>query len=1089
MINPFLFRPTQRLPSHLQKVTWYYRRDASQGDRSAMLRPNLASTIAAALSSRVVFTGLCMATAVLIWPSDRLADLFPPQSPRHTLAEILGRARFSEGRLTGENRYSPPLSADLRIEPTRELLAASRRISEGVERDASPTSLADAAFLQLANGWENEAITSLQRALSQESDDPKLWSDLAAAYLQRGLRHQKPVDLVEALESAARAVQLKPSLIEARFNLAIALERLHLSSEAIVAWREFLILDSWSGWADEAREHLRLLEADHLSPRKSLEIGVQRGNYNTISSIARRFPQAARVYAQDILLPRWGAHYVRHEFTEAALALASAHVIGNALGHMGGDRTILDAVVAVEKRRNSKGAISLLAQGYELYGLGADYYEHDRLSEAAGAFSEAADLLNGEAIGYWAEFWSAVLAFYDGRREYALGAIARLGERPELATYSALRGRVLWAKGLMYLIRSDLAISLPLYQSSLMEFQRLGEEENLGTVEWLVSENFRFLGELDTAWEHRWKALEILSRTPDSPWRHNLLLTSTQVLLQERRLLAALYFQNEEMASAKRWNNSLTLAQAHLVRARIHRGLNSFDQARADLRAAIEYINKIPRGGLRDRVQADVAVAEAEILTIEGARIMRPLLAAARSYYEETGRRSQAASAYLLQARSNLIEGDLEAAEGDLLAAIALQEKTGDGLRGASQVHSFREQWQLLFDDLLRIQVVHQERADLAFASAERSKRGNLATRSSVHSLSLEQAQAMLPADHALIEYALLPDRLLVWAIWSEGWIFVQTQLRSEDLEALVDSVVLEVRHGNRINYQSASRKAFRLLLRPAIDRIPANARLVIIPDKTLSKLPYGALVDDRSGKILLEQRIISVAPSASSFLDSVKFSRHEQRDWRLLAIGNPSIDPTLFPDLKPLPGAEAEVAEIARLYRKSRVITGKDATLNVLLRELPQANLLHFAGHSLQDPRRPEQSLLVLASHPDDSELPMFSSREIQALDLGHLRLVVLSACATAPGSRYRSNGVSGAAQAFLDGGVRAVLASLWKVDDVISRKVLTEFHRRINRGEDGASALRAAQLEVITEKRGASVDWAAFQLAGFVPPTPEED
>ncbi len=1061
-----------------------------------MLRTNPARIKPAA--PYLLFAGLACAVVGAALYGDWLPPLITPRSPRAALARALGSARFSEGRLTGCGAYASPPSTRPEIPPTSELLEVSRRISQRVEREPSSQALADAAFLQLANGWSDAAITTLRRAQSQKPNDAGLKNDLAAALIQKGLSQQDPLALVDALESAAQALQIEPNLAEARFNLAVALERLHLVSEAIVAWRRFLEVDFESLWADEARQHLQLLEsaARREPEREALDRAARAADLVAVRAIAQRSHQDARVYAQEVLLPLWGESRGRGDVTSASRALAAARAIGEVLEGLGGDRTVADAVAAVAERASDARESARLARGYELYGHGADHYEHDRLTEAAVAFMQATELLDGEAIGLWSEFWSAVLAFYDGRREHAFAALASLSEKPELLRYPALRGRVLWAEGLMHLIGSDLATSLPLYQASLAEFERLEEAENRGTVDWLISENFRLLGEPQAAWNHRWQALAILRRTPNSPWRHNLLLTSTQALVQEGRLLSALHFQNEELAGAERRGNSLALAQAFLVRSRIHHQLERDGQAKSDIERALFHLDKVPAGGLQDRVRADAAFAEAEILSTERPTTSLSLLSPALTYYLETGRLSYAASVHLLRARVNLALGNVSAAEDDLLTATQLQEQAGDRLRDF-QATAFREQWQSLFDELVNLQVLHQERPDLGFVSADRAKTGKSVSNSiNNQALSLDRARSLLPADHALIEYTVLADHLLLWAVWRENWIFVQRRVSEGDLERLVERVLLEIRHGNSSSFRPSAEEAFDFLIRPVLDRLPVDARLVIIPDKFLSQVPFAALVERNSGDTLLKQRIVSVAPSVSAFLDTVERGSERQRDrrqWRLLAIGNPTVDRSLFPELKPLPQAEQEVVDVARLYPFSEVMTGVEATREHLTQALPSADVLHFAGHALRDAKRPELSQLVLAPSTGGSQLPVLSARDLQGLSLRHLQLVVLSACSTAPGSRRRSEGVSGVAQAFLDGGARAVLATLWKVDDGVARRVLTGFHRRIARGEEGANALRAAQLQYLAEERAgersASPDWAAFQLAGFVPPQREED
>jgi hypothetical protein len=85
-------------------------------------------------------------------------------------------------------------------------------------------------------------------------------SDLAAAYLVRARDKSQSEDLSKALAAANRALTADRSLREIWFNRAKALEWLSMPREAREAWQSYLTIDDRSGWADEARAHLRSLE-------------------------------------------------------------------------------------------------------------------------------------------------------------------------------------------------------------------------------------------------------------------------------------------------------------------------------------------------------------------------------------------------------------------------------------------------------------------------------------------------------------------------------------------------------------------------------------------------------------------------------------------------------------------------------------------------------------------------------------------------------------------------------------------------------------------------------------------------------------
>jgi CHAT domain-containing protein len=95
---------------------------------------------------------------------------------------------------------------------------------------------------------------------------------------------------------------------------------------------------------------------------------------------------------------------------------------------------------------------------------------------------------------------------------------------------------------------------------------------------------------------------------------------------------------------------------------------------------------------------------------------------------------------------------------------------------------------------------------------------------------------------------------------------------------------------------------------------------------------------------------------------------------------------------------------------------------------------------------------------------------------------LVVLSACQTAVGKDYRNEGMLTLAGAFLKAGARAVISSLWKVDDEATAALMAAFYEEmfIN-GLPPAAALRAAQLRISRQPRWRSpYFWAGFTLQG---------
>ena len=184
-----------------------------------------------------------------------------PKDPlRAQLAEAVGARRFFDGRLTGGFRFGE------RIAPMRGpggvasadwgVLAAAAKVRGAIPSPNEPGEMSTLASAHLVLGEFDEAVRLFERATQigkvDASGEARLRSDLSAAYLSRGAATDRADDFPKALEQASRAVELDGSLVEARFNKAVALEALFLPKQAVRAWDEFLARETDPEWRAEA---------------------------------------------------------------------------------------------------------------------------------------------------------------------------------------------------------------------------------------------------------------------------------------------------------------------------------------------------------------------------------------------------------------------------------------------------------------------------------------------------------------------------------------------------------------------------------------------------------------------------------------------------------------------------------------------------------------------------------------------------------------------------------------------------------------------------------------------------------------------
>ena len=154
----------------------------------------------------------------------------------------------------------------------------------------------------------------------------------------------------------------------------------------------------------------------------------------------------------------------------------------------------------------------------------------------------------------------------------------------------------------------------------------------------------------------------------------------------------------------------------------------------------------------------------------------------------------------------------------------------------------------------------------------------------------------------------------------------------------------------------------------------------------------------------------------------------------------------------------------------------GSDATPRGFMAAMPASySMIHFATHAEANPQSPLDSAVILS---DDGQAFKLYARDITNLNLS-ANLVTISACRSAGARSYNGEGMVGFAWAFLQSGVRAVVAGLWDVDDNYSSQLMIALYRGLESGKAPSTALRTAKLELL-RSAGAQrkpVYWAPYQ------------
>ncbi|MEM9218649.1 MAG: tetratricopeptide repeat protein [Cyanobacteria bacterium P01_F01_bin.150] len=243
---------------------------------------------------------------------------------------------------------------------------------------------------------------------------------------------------------------------------------------------------------------------------------------------------------------------------------------------------------------------------------------------------------------------------------------------------------------------------------------------------------------------------------------------------------------------------------------------------------------------------------------------------------------------------------------------------------------------------------------------------------------------------------------------------------------------------------------------------------LIYAPDGHLRYVPLAALWNrDTEQWVVQQYRINNI--TADSLTD---FTDQPQPDPSILAgaFADPELHHSVPIDGKEtvfrgLPYAGQEVKNLDAVLPNIRSVFDQGFSLSAIQGRIEDYDILHFATHAAFLPRIPEKSFILFGNGDRPTVL------DIADWPLYDVDLVVLSACETGIGSLTNrtiqlGNGseILGMGYQFQTSGARAVIASLWKVDDGGTQSLMDAFYRSLTQEHiTKAEALRQAQIALI--------------------------
>jgi CHAT domain-containing protein/Flp pilus assembly protein TadD len=325
-----------------------------------------------------------------------------------------------------------------------------------------------------------------------------------------------------------------------------------------------------------------------------------------------------------------------------------------------------------------------------------------------------------------------------------------------------------------------------------------------------------------------------------------------------------------------------------------------------------------------------------------------------------------------------------------------------------------------------------------------------------------------------LIYPLVLPDKIrILWATKGGALDQAECPLSEAQLSKLVEDFRTALQTTDDLNpVQKTGQQLHNCLLPEKLRTVLKTNKienLIFVPDRVTNYIPMAALHD---GKNYLIETYSVANILAASYTDTTD---KLPKTPTILGFGLSNAVTLSNPtrNFSPLPFVPSELDAIIQPQNNPQkgIFPGqqwldRDFTLDRLTTGLlDKPNILHIATHGEFVATDPKSSYLVLGD-----STPYALSQVEYLRNLSNIHLVVLSACETALGGRDR-NGleVAGISAYFLGDPSRAkaVLASLWKVNDPATSILMSQFYTTLNATNLSKSqALRQVQRNLIDSK-----------------------
>ncbi len=1005
------------------------------------------------------------------------------------------------------------------------LESAKRFAVDSVRKGETAESLHSLSRIYLAEREFEKAETQLEKASKIAPQNAEILNDLGIAFLERSKKLTekeggKQLELqAKALENFEKAIELKPDFAEAIFNKAICLQTLSLPNQTAETWQTFLSLDANSKWSDEARQNLENIAVNKTQNKSGDELLQDfmlvfraRADEKAYEIVSRN-----REMITGKLIPqRLIFSFLESEGATKQEYLEALKYIGNLEKQKSGDSFFAEIAeyyssISAKQTSSLKNAQDSISKGYEFSRAGKYKAATNEFETAIKLFKENNNPWESE----YAAFWISYLLTRENN-------IKKSSEMLKTSLTFCEKGNYKWFSSH---ILAWLAFNAGFSNKYSEEIQfnkkalKLAEESsdfyNQQRILSQLSENLSKLGQYLPALDFAAKGLSF-SAEPESSsrqkWRdYN---TVAGIFYRKKFYSIAIAYKRESLFLDFNDSDKKNYDQPTYVDLGFIQGVKgNYETASDYFEKSFKLAEEFSDESSKNKAVAKTNLQLAHIRRLNGAcREALNNYDKAVEFYESSEFQPYKYDSHKGRLLCYSKEKNDSSFRREIAIISEIFQKYRTEITEEQNRNSFFDNEQDVYDIATEYEF-NNGNYENAFDYAEESRSrslldliksgGNVSdaekkpeiqiTSAISQPIKLSELQSQIPEEVQVIQYSVLSDKVIIWLIKNNSFKTVHTNISSIELEKDVSAYLDLITRKNGhfpLEEKELSIKLYKILFGQIAEMLDPNKKICLIPDKILFHLPFDSLISPDDNEFLISKYSLLYSPSVNIFLIcNKKLNELEQNDSEsLLSIGNPAFNQADFKDLQKLPFAELEAKEIAKLYEKKVFLRETEATKEKIINSLPEAEIVHFAGHYVVDEYSPLFSKLILAENTKNNNLKdsTLANYEIFGEKFSKIKLIVLAACQTGVEDYYKGEGMIGASRTFLAAGVPSVVASQWSVDSEATTELMISFHkyRKIEKLST-ADALRRAQIDMLQGKKEYfrhPFYWAGFlTLGGF--------